>query len=629
MGRLACLHIHEGMPNDPSTSCANSDNIGDMYWNDTALNNPWVLSHYYADSNGDAMGLNEVYFGYDWDETVGRAFILHAYNGDVIVCNPIMAYGDDDVETNKDVMGMAMFENNLMTTSDATTKVNGYVSMSFYGDSVTIQYDLSDVEPDCATPDPSQPVSCGLHIHEGDPTNPSDGCDSNNIGNMYWNDAVMDNPWTSSHYYAESDGSAAGINTVTYGYTYNETVNRDFILHNYNGDVIVCNPILPLDDSSGGNPLTTQGPVQGLAMFVMNLETAPGYTGPVKINGYVTMIFSGTSITFFYELFDVESACLNPDPTVPISCGMHIHEGTSCASADDIGGLYVNSPSTKEAVWYPSKYITDGKGETTAQGTGTVNNGYDYTHNVGHDFILHAYNGDVVVCNVITSLEDSAGSAVDPDVIDSVSGMAVFPNNLQTAPGYDGSLKPQGEVTLVFYNESVVMYYDLEYIEPECANPNKTLSEVSCGLHIHEGTNCNSANDIGGLYYNAGEGYQESLWYSSNYYANDGDSTMGSGVSQVTYGYDYDDTVGHDLILHAYDGTVIVCNVIQSAADAGSSTTTAPVTDDGSGGSSNSGTVTGLLVMFALLFAGAVAYIIYTHYYADPKNKPPEDYGMM
>lgn len=128
------------------------------------------------------------------------------------------------------------------------------------------------------------------------------------------------------------------------------------------------------------------------AVASMN-ERYPGYTGDVSPSGSVMATFlPQRKIQFEYNLQGLESNC--------VDCGIHIHEGTTCDDADEVGGHYYSvevDPWTTEG---GAIYNSDVNGEAT--GRFTLTSGYDtYNVNVGHAVVIHSQNGTRLSCGIL------------------------------------------------------------------------------------------------------------------------------------------------------------------------------------------------------------------------------------
>jgi len=97
------IHIHTGM------SCDDADSVGGHYWNSTAINyDPWTADNE-AFYETNPMGLENAFFiinsGYDLQDNVGHAIVLHLEDNMRIGCG-ILSYSDSDSpNANDDTQG--------------------------------------------------------------------------------------------------------------------------------------------------------------------------------------------------------------------------------------------------------------------------------------------------------------------------------------------------------------------------------------------------------------------------------------------------------------------------------------------------------------------------------------------
>ena len=123
-----------------------------------------------------------------------------------------------------------------------------------------------------------------------------------------------------------------------------------------------------------------------IACAVLAAESAPAllatggfvpyytYGGELAVAGHVgPLVTVGTTQTFSYALTGLDPACAGPSGPrfdAANSCGIHMHEGTSCA--DDAGHHYFTGAVTEDP-WTAIAYTTDEAG--AAAGTVSVNTG--------------------------------------------------------------------------------------------------------------------------------------------------------------------------------------------------------------------------------------------------------------
>eukprot|EP00571_Detonula_confervacea_P006580 CAMPEP_0172330816 /NCGR_PEP_ID=MMETSP1058-20130122/61599_1 /TAXON_ID=83371 /ORGANISM="Detonula confervacea, Strain CCMP 353" /LENGTH=681 /DNA_ID=CAMNT_0013048047 /DNA_START=165 /DNA_END=2211 /DNA_ORIENTATION=+ len=163
----------------------------------------------------------------------------------------------------------------------------------------------------------------------------------------------------------------------------------------------------------------TRNPMRALRADMNNRY--PGYTGNIDTSGYVTVTFPEQDlIEFSYNLHGLEKGCTD--------CGVHIHTGTTCDVADEVGGHYFFAVDTWTAdggsstgttcdvadevgghyffavdTWTAdggSIYNADGVGD--ASGSFRLTSGYDtYLDNVDHAVVIHGHDGTRLSCGIL------------------------------------------------------------------------------------------------------------------------------------------------------------------------------------------------------------------------------------
>jgi hypothetical protein len=136
--------------------------------------------------------------------------------------------------------------------------VEGGVELSFHNNAVNISYQLKNIDRQCSNPDKATPNSCGIHIHEGKSCD-----DATKVGGHYYNkDLLTTDPWAAIIYgdeavkqFEKNSGLFGGVNNLFFrtavgrskpieiGFTFDETVGRTVVLHNYKGNRVTCNVI--------------------------------------------------------------------------------------------------------------------------------------------------------------------------------------------------------------------------------------------------------------------------------------------------------------------------------------------------------------------------------------------------
>ena len=74
------------------------------------------------------------------------------------------------------------------------------------------------------------------------------------------------------------------------------------------------------------------------------------YNGGLAVAGTVTVTTDGTSQTLDYSLSNVDPLCgAGADSDTANSCGVHVHQGTTCT--DDAGSHWYDDESISEDPW--------------------------------------------------------------------------------------------------------------------------------------------------------------------------------------------------------------------------------------------------------------------------------------
>ena len=123
----------------------------------------------------------------------------------------------------------------------------------------------------------------------------------------------------------------------------------------------------------------------------------PGYTGDITPSGSVEVTFpKQNSTNLSYDLSGLRGECTD--------CGVHIHEGTTCDDADEVGGHYF---SVAEDPWTPDGGATyDANNKGFAQGSFTLTSGEDtYADNVDHAVVIHDQNGTRISCGILKATD--------------------------------------------------------------------------------------------------------------------------------------------------------------------------------------------------------------------------------
>lgn len=125
---------------------------------------------------------------------------------------------------------------------------------------------------------------------------------------------------------------------------------------------------------------------------------------------------------------------------------------------------------------------------------------------------------------------------------------------------YEGNLNVSGYVRGTTVGTTHIFEYELQGVDPLCVSGAGDMAN-SCGIHFHEGTDCES--DAGAHYFSSI--LDEDPWASISYTAVESvGQYIAAGESvAVETGFEAIDIVGHAFIVHAYDGSRVACGLIE------------------------------------------------------------------
>jgi hypothetical protein len=197
---------------------------------------------------------------------------------------------------------------------------------------------------------------------------------------------------------------------VEFGYSYEMTRGKIVIIHDQDGIKTSCSEIsmLPLTST-----VTSPAP----------MKKYPAYAGVYTPNLEAHMKYTSQAVTITYNITGVPCEC-SQIGTAPNSCGLHIHEGTSCSTNSLVEGHWFNNHTVMSDPWAYAPYTTrkcsevctmDAMG-TTASGSLTVMYGYDYAATISRVLVVHDYMGVRIGCAPLmgTPQINPEGSATFP-----------------------------------------------------------------------------------------------------------------------------------------------------------------------------------------------------------------------
>jgi hypothetical protein len=270
---------------------------------------------------------------------------------------------------------------------------------------------------------------------------------------------------------------------------------------------------------------------------------------PPQVTGSVKPILSydeGTKLAFAFE--GVDPLCADGRGDSAISCGMHIHQGTSCDEA--AGGLLfadgIDNP------WLDVHYTATPDGR--ASGMASIATGLSTVDVLGRVLAIHDHAGTAIACSIITEMPAVAHA----------TGFVPY-------AGYAGSLTTAdgGAYPIVSDGTTTKFTYDVIGADPLCKDGPAEGVGVSCGLHLHVGTTC---EEMAGDLFFAGE---TNPWLAVSYTTQGGDGCTAESVvsdpascyltgelETVATGLTADEIVGKVFILHDVQGVPYACATV-------------------------------------------------------------------
>ena len=265
------------------------------------------------------------------------------------------------------------------------------------------------------------------------------------------------------------------------------------------------------------------------------VQPYPTYTGPLDPTGQVTLRFNDDgSHLLKLNVKGIEPGCEG--------CGVHVHTGRSCHLPDTVGPHYWDPFKYPDDPWNTEGFYNSDSAGSSLSGF-VIDSGHGFEANNDRTVVLHAANGTRLAC---------AELAFDPRA--TARGMVA---EMERYPGYRGPVKISGEVYVDFFKDDTLeMTSFLEGLEAEC---------VECGIHIHAGTTCFDPDLVGGHYWDQAVLGKDDPWNAGDgaYYTTDVYGTATRGFFLYS-GFDYEENLGHAVVVHAKDGTRVGCGVLKA-----------------------------------------------------------------
>jgi len=217
------VHIHTG------TTCDDASLVGGHYWDSVGdtVADPWT-STYGAVYNTDGEGMDDAMYplnsGYDFDDNLGHAVVVHASDGTRIGCG-VLSQGRGaalSCKAEKTILETCITK---YPEYDGDLDISGKVKVRFEHEDMKFRYRLRGADTDC--------VGCGIHIHTGTTCD-----DASLVGGHYRDVNTVDDPWTTdggSIYETDSDGFGVGSFPLNAGFDAEENIGHAVVVHDKEG----------------------------------------------------------------------------------------------------------------------------------------------------------------------------------------------------------------------------------------------------------------------------------------------------------------------------------------------------------------------------------------------------------
>jgi hypothetical protein len=252
----------------------------------------------------------------------------------------------------------------------------------------------------------------------------------------------------------------------------------------------------------------------------------------------------GDQLVMSWLLEGVESdLCATTPEGVPNACGLHIHEGTTCDDASQVGGHFFDSSKFDADPWAPKSYQAVDGG--MAIGLTHIDAGKSLAEVEGRAMVVHDHTGGRVGCGLIET--------------DLLSGMRKS-ISFAAYPGYTGDLKVQGEALAWSLGGTAWVQFGITGVEAECKDAPEGVANA-CGIHIHEGKTCDDASQVGGHFFDS-TSISADPWASKVYMTGAAGGAIGLFPTKIGT----DDIAGRALVVHDKTGARIACGLIPESS---------------------------------------------------------------
>ncbi|CAK0869060.1 unnamed protein product [Prorocentrum cordatum] len=266
-------------------------------------------------------------------------------------------------------------------------------------------------------------------------------------------------------------------------------------------------------------------------LSVAAFDRYPGYEGALTVAGAVAITGDATQ-TLQWDLTGLDAACSSgAGASEENGCGIHVHTGESCA---DAGAHFFSADGYNASdPWADVAYVSDASGRSSSRLA--VATGLRLWELAGRALVVHALAGGArVACAEV------------------VAGPTASAASFSRYPGYAGPLSVEGTVSIARSDsESQVLAWDLTGVDGACAPGASAGVPNGCGIHVHVGSSCDTAEGVGGHLYSQGAGSSSDPWDEVAYVATDvaNGSGASSGVASVGTGLSLPELVGRSLVV--------------------------------------------------------------------------------
>jgi len=289
-------------------------------------------------------------------------------------------------------------------------------------------------------------------------------------------------------------------------------------------------------------------------LSVMSFQPYYNYEGGLYVQGSLSIKVKGKKMSMSWDISGADANCGYVDyPNGKISndCGIHIHVGTSCT--EDAGGHYwIGGSDPWQKIHYDvSKSYQPGGVGTLGRSidSASINAGLTDMDALGHAVIVHDITGARIACGILISEEE----------LDAVSPAVTVPS-FMPYPDYTGPLTVTGSMSIYTIDDVQYMSWNLKGGDHNCGITNLPNGPVSndCGIHIHTGTTCDNASEVGGHYYSSPTDPWKMVHYNSY-----GGKMVQTGA-RVNASLSESAILGHAMVVHNLEGGRIACGIIAS-----------------------------------------------------------------